>query len=112
MIEEIDTNSNFERKEIPDGKHTFRVMDIRKAKTLYIWELSFDGQEGEQAFFGNEMGPLLKVLGCKETDKGKYAFDSEEIKGKTFTATVFREADKKDSSKIYQRMKDFTDLPF
>lgn len=113
MIEEIDTNSNFENKEIPDGRNSFRVMDVRKAKSLYVWELTYNnGQEGDQSFFANTMGPLLKVLGCKETDKGKYALNSEEVKGKSFTATVYREADKKDPSIIRQRMKDFSDLPF
>lgn len=113
MIEEIDTNSNFASKEIPDGKHSFRVVDIRKAKSLYVWELTFDGgSEGEQTFFANTMGPLLKCLGCEETDKGKYRFNSDELKGKNFSAVVYREPDKEDKSKIYQRMKDFDEVPF
>lgn len=114
MIEEVDTNSNFANKEIPDGKHKFRVMDLRKAKTLYVWELSYDDGAGvgEQTFFGNAMGPLLKQLGCQETEKGKYRLDSSEVIGKEFYALVYREPDKTDKTKIYQRMKDFSDLPF
>ena len=113
MIEEIDTNSNFDNKEIPDGKHSFRVSGVRKAKLLYVWELTYEnGEEGEQTFFGNTMGPLLKCLGCKETSKGVYSFNSDELKGKSFSASVYHEADKKDSSIIRQRMKDFDELPF
>jgi hypothetical protein len=113
MIEEIDTNSNFANKEIPDGKHGFRVTDIRKAKSLYVVELTYDdGQEGEQTFFANTIGPLLKVLGCQETEKGKYMLNTEELKGKPFSAIVYHEGDKTDKTKIYQRMKDFDEVPF
>lgn len=113
MIEEIDTNSNFANKEIPDGKHSFRVIDIRKAKALYVVELTYDdGQEGEQTFFANTLGPLLKVLGCQETDKGKYMINTDELKGKNFSAVVYREADKTDKSIMRQRMKDFDEVPF
>ena len=108
MIEEIDTNSNFASKEIPDGEHTFRVLSIRKNGAMYIWTLGFEGREGEQVLFAGGMGGLLKVLDCKETDKkGVYAFNSDDLTGKSFKATVFRKADKDDKTKIYQNMKDF-----
>lgn len=111
MIEEIDTNSNFANKEIPDGKHTFRVVNFKKHASLYIFTLSYDGQEGEQAFFGNQMGDFLKCMGCKESSKGIYIFDSDKVLGGSFTAVVYREADKK-TGKMYARMKDFDEVPF
>lgn len=113
MIEEIDTNSNFDSKKIPDGKHGFEIMDIRKVKSLYVFDLSYDdGLRGEQTFFGNAMGPLLKVLECKETSPGKYMFNSDELKGKKFSAVVYRQPDKDDQTKVYQRMKEFDEVPF
>ena len=113
MIEEINTNSNFEDAKIPDGVHSFRVLDFRKRGNLYIFPLSYDdGQEGEQVFFGNQMGEFLKCMGCEESKKGIYIFDSDKVIGGSFKATVYREADKKDPSKDYQRMKDFDPVPF
>ncbi len=116
MLDEIvDTNSNFANKEIPDGPHTFRVLNVRKNGLLYIWELSYDGgKEGEQVFFANTMGPLLKALGCIDQEKGKYHLQSEIVDGAIFKATVFREADKNDKTKLYQRMKDFqgSEVPY
>lgn len=108
MIEEIDTNSKFANKDIADGLHKFRVLGFKKHGNLYIFPLSYDnGEEGEQVFFGNQMADFLRVLGCKESSKGIYIFDSEKVIGGEFSATVFHEADNKDKSKIYQRMKDF-----
>jgi len=112
MIEEIDTNNNFDSKKIPDGVHSFRIVNFKKHKNLYIFTLSYDGVEGEQTFFGNQMGDFLKCLGCKESKKGVYIFDSELVLGGVFKATVYQEADKKDPTKIYQRMKDFDEVPF
>lgn len=113
MIEEIDTNSKFSNKDIPDGKNTFRVMSVKKNEKLYIFTLSYDnGKEGEQVFFSSTIAPLLKALGCKESKPGVYILDTDVILGTSFVATVSREADKKDPTKIYQRMKDFGEVPF
>lgn len=112
MIEEIDTNSNFAAKEIPDGSHSFRVTNFKKHENLYIFTLSYEGVEGEQVFFGNQMGDFLKCMGCQESKKGIYIFDSDKVLGGSFKATVYREADKKNPAKIYQRMKDFDEVPF
>lgn len=111
MIEEIDTNNNFDSKKIPDGNKTFRVTNFKKHQNLYIFTLSYDGTEGEQTFFGNQMADFLKCMGCKESSKGVYIFDSDKVLGGSFTATVYQEADKK-SGKMYQRMKDFDEIPF
>lgn len=115
MIDEIDTNSQF--SEIPDGEHSFRVVDVRKVekvKGMYSWSLSYEnGESGDIAFFGNTMGPLLKVLGCKETEKkGVYRFDSAEVIGVRFKATVYSEPDKNDPNVMRKRMKDFDEIPF
>lgn len=111
MIEEIDTNSNFVNKEIPDGEHSFRINSFRKHANLYIFNLSYEGKEGEQTFFGNQMGDFLRCLGCDQSSKGIYIFDSEKVLGNAFKATVYREEDKK-TGKTYQRMKEFDELPF
>lgn len=115
MIDEIDTNSQF--NEIPDGVHSFRVVDVRKVekvKGMYSWTLSYENEEeGDIAFFGNAMGPILKVLGCKESDKkGIYLFDSSKVIGVPFKATVYSEPDKNDSTKMRKRMKDYDEVPF
>lgn len=113
MIDEINTNSNFSEKEIPDGEHIFRVMGTRKQGSMYIWSFTYDsGKEGEIVFFANNMGPLLKVLGCKETSKGIYTLDTEVTDGVSFKATVYSEPDKKDKSILRKRMKDFDEIPF
>ena len=107
MIEEIDTNSNFAEKEIPDGDHSCRVLGTRKNNAMYIWSLSYDnGKEGEIVLFGNTMGPLLKALGCKEgSKKGIYVLDTSITDGGTFKATFFSEPDKKDKNVMRKRMK-------
>lgn len=111
--EEIDTNSNFSNKEIPDGTHGFRVLGVKKHEAMYIWSLSYEnGAEGEIVFFANNMGPLLKVLGCKETAPGKYKLESSVVDGVPFKATVYGEPDKKDKNIIRKRMKDFDEVPF
>ena len=52
MIEEIDTKGF---SEIPDGVHSFRVLDIRKnekVKGMYILTLSYEnGGEGDIVIF-------------------------------------------------------------
>lgn len=116
MEEIIDTNfkSNFEKLEIPDGKNTFRITRFKKNGKMYIFTLTYNGdQEGEQVFFASNIGPLLKALGCKEAEKGLYIFDSDKVLGSAFKATVYRGENKKDPSKPYQNMKDFEgDIPF
>ena len=115
MEEIIDTNyvGGFGNKEIPDGKYTFRIKGFKKNGKMYIFTLIYDGDmQGEQVFFAGNIGPLLKVLGCKEATKGVYIFDSELVLGSQFTATVCHEANKKDPTKIYQNMKDFDEVPF
>lgn len=113
MQEIIDTNGSFGDKDIPDGKNTFRIIKFRKNEKMYIFTLSYDGEkEGEQVFFSSSIGPLLKALGCKESAKGVYILDTDVVLGATFTATVSHEPNKKDPTKIYQNMKDISEIPF
>lgn len=113
LDEEIDTNSDFSNRDIPDGTYSFRVMSVRKNGAMYIWHFSYDGErEGDIVFFANNMGPLLKVLGCKETKPGFYKLESQEVEGVPFKATVYGEPDKKDKNVIRKRMKDFDPVPF
>lgn len=113
MQEIIDTNSDYSGKDIPEGKNTFRVLKFKKNGKMYIFTLSYDGgKEGDQVFFAGTVGPLLKVLGCKESAKGVYILDTDTVLGASFSATVYLEPSKKDATKIYRNMKDFDEVPF
>lgn len=113
MQEIIDTNSKFAGKDIPEGKNTFRVASYKKNDKMYIFTLSYDGgKQGEQVFFSSDIAPLLKAVGCKESAPGIYILDTDIVLGAQFTALVYREANKKDPTKIYQKMKDFDEVPF
>ena len=72
MLDElVDTSSNFDAKKITNGVHSFRVLSVRKAGLLYVFDLSYeDGKEGEIALFANLLEPLLKVLGCEKDLNG------------------------------------------
>ena len=130
-IEQTDTSPTYENKQIPDGEHTFKVVRVKsiiKGTTkLYVWTLEYpaesiaeggirqDTEQGEQVLLPSMMGDLLRVLGCKETSKNKFLWDSEEVVGDTFVATVSHEPDKKDPTKIRQQMTNFKDdenIPF
>lgn len=114
MMETVNTRGQFDNS-LPDGEREFRVERIaRKEKgtvVLYIWELSFDGagerEVGEQVLLPSMMGELLRVLGCEEVTPNKFNWDRDLMPGKVFIATVSREPDKKDPSKIRQQMKGF-----
>lgn len=100
MIEEIDTNNDFSNKIIPDGSHHFKWLGTRKVKSSYAISLAYDGGEGEILMFGNQMGPLLKAVGCAEgSAPGKYVLNSDITDGSEFDAVIYEE-------KGYKRMKD------
>lgn len=106
MIEEIDTNNDYSDKIIPDGNHTLKVLGFRKVKSSYAVALSYDnGEEGEILLFPNQMGPLLKVLGCAEgSKKGTYVLNTDIAIGESFSAVIYT------TDKGYKQMKDI--LPF
>jgi hypothetical protein len=108
MRETTDTNSNFDSQEIPDGSHTFEIVQVRKNKGFYIWMFEYeDGASGEQVLFPNNMGALLRVLGCTEVKKGVYDWDTSLVEGQKFIAIVSHVPDKKDPNKIRQQMTEF-----
>lgn len=127
-LENTDTNSNYEKEMIPDGDYRFKVISVQRVEKIdgmYEWEFSVsDGNDYSVNLFKNEMGPLLRVLGCNETDKGKFSWDTVDVEGKVFTATAYQRPDKKDPTIIRQKLKDFkaavaivpnapgSDLPF
>lgn len=120
MRETTDTNSNFDNKDLPDGTRTWEIVQVRKQKGFYVWllECEAEGLEGEQVLFPNNMGPLLRLLGCTETSKGVFDWDMDMVEGQKFIATVSHAPDKKDPTKIRQNMTDFkkaeeaADAPF
>ena len=115
-MEMTDTNGEYPNKEITDGKHTFTIEKVVGKKLGnaygYVWTLEENTQLFEQVLFPNEMFPILKILGCKEASPGKFEWDTDEVKGKTFGVTVTHAADKKGIMR--QKFTSFTDeaLPF
>ena len=102
MIEEIDTNSDYANKVIPDGPHHCKVVQTRKIKTgSFAWTLDYEDGQGEILMFPNQMGDLLKALGCAEGDKpGKYVLNTDITTGGEFDAVFYT------NEKGYKSMKD------
>ena len=111
-----DTNSQF-NDNIPDGTYDFEVVSVVrkeiKGKKAYEWTLNYDGGQGKVLTWPNQVGPLLVLLGAKEDQvkKGHYLWETDMMVGKPFKATISHDADKKDSTKVYQNMKDFKGVP-
>src|ERR1700682_4970631 len=107
--ESTDTNSQF-NDDIPDGTYDFSIVKVVakdiKGKRGYEWNLDYGNGIGKVLTWPNQIGPLLKVLGCKEIEKGKYDWDTDLMEGKTFKATIVHEKGKK-SDKVYCNIKDF-----
>lgn len=114
-LETTDTNSDYVKKPIPDGEYTFTVIyveRVEKVPGLYEWQFSCsDGQDYEVGLFKTEMGGLLRVLGFQETEKGKFTWDTVDAEKKSFVATAYQVADKKDPSIMRQKLKDFKTAP-
>lgn len=120
-LETTDT-AGYEQKPIPDGEHTFKIIHVErvdKVPGMYEWELSAeDGEDYEVSLFGNEMGDLLRLLGCNETSKNKFQWDTVSVEGRSFKATAFQLADKKKPEVMRQKLNEFkadakdTGIPF
>lgn len=118
--EDTDTNSQF-GDDIPDGTYDFEIEKVIakdiKGKKGYEWYLSYNGTSGKVLTWPNQIGGLLSVLGCKETEPGKFSWDTDLMEGKTFKATIVHETAKK-TGKVYCNIKDFQpsgkteDVPF
>lgn len=101
MIVEIDTNSDFSNKIIPDGPHHCKVVKTRQVKDSFAWLLDYEGGQGEILLFANAMGPLLKALGCAEgSAPGKYVLNTDITDGGEFDAVFYT------NEKGYKRIKD------
>lgn len=103
MIEEIDCSGDFSDKVIPDGPHHLKVVtSTSKGAGKYVWGFNYeDGKYGEILMFGNQMGDLLKSLGCKEGSKaGSYVLNTDITDGGEIDAVFYTDA------KGYKRMKD------
>lgn len=125
MSREItNTKSMFANQDLPDGRRLFMVVDdiVKKygksGAEFFIVTLQYQGGIGQQMFMPNMMGPLLKALGCQETEPNVWDWDTTEQAGKTFTATIAHQPDKKDPTKMRQHMseiekvKDEKEIPF
>lgn len=111
MSREItDTKNKFTNQDLPDGEQDFMVVgDIvkkygGKGGEFFIVTLQYPGGIGQQAFLPNMMGPLLRALGCDETEENKFDWDTQEQAGKKFKAKVSHAPDKKDKAIIRQHM--------
>lgn len=112
MSREItDTNPKF-ADPIPEGRHRFIVAGPvqkkygKKGGEYFVWKLQYAGGIGEQIFLPNMMHKLLRALGCTETDKGIFDWDTTEQEGKAFIATVKMVADKDNPDIKRQHMGD------
>lgn len=101
----LDTSSNYPDKEIADGTYTFEVSMVTKkdikGKPGYEWQLEYDGKDIQILMWPNQMGPLLRVLGIKESEPNKFMFDTMEVEGKSFKATAYKD------KKGYQQLKEY-----
>lgn len=106
MIEETDTTNKF-ANELPDGPNTFKITGIERFYSpadFWVFSLEYPGGTGQQTLFANMLGPLLRVLGCEESEPNKFRWDSDLQVGKYFKATVGHAPDKKNPVKIRQHM--------
>lgn len=97
--EYTDTNSDFDNQPLPDGRTTFKVISVRKhmkgETKMYFWELQYKDGQGTQLLLPNMMSALLRILGCTETKKNEFDWETELMEGKSFDATVSHGVDKK-----------------
>lgn len=116
MMEETDTTNKFEP--LPDGPEVFKILSIEKffsPAEFWAFTLQHSKGSGNQTFFANMLGPLLRVLGCDEYEPNKFRWDSDMQVGKSFKAIVSHAPDKKGVER--QHMKGFEkvddqDIPF
>lgn len=125
--ETTDASPNYGNKEIEDGSWDFTIKKItvkmvgpNKDTKSYILKVSYEKGDGEQMLLPSMIGPLLRLLGAKETQPNIFDWDTEDYDGQKFNATVSHEEDKKDPSKMRQKMGKFQppmkkstdDIPF
>lgn len=115
MRETTDTSRPSDRQKIPDGTYSFEIIKVTKMYKgevpYYIWTLEYEGGVGEQLLLPSMMGELLRTLGCKEIVPNKFDWDTEEVAGISFIATISHRPDKKKPEIIRQQMTDFKKVP-
>lgn len=97
---------------LPEGTNEFMIagpvkkffVGPNKDIDMFVFPLQFDGGIGEQAFLPNMLGPLLRDLGCQEVSKNVFYWDTDDLEGKKFTATVTHFQDSKDPSITRSKM--------
>lgn len=108
--EVTDTSNKYANQALPEGRRKFIVAGPvekkygKKGGEFFIWKLQFDGGIGEQVLLPNMMGPLLRVLGCSESEPNKFDWDTNEQEGKAFMATVKLVPDAKDPKVVRQHL--------
>lgn len=112
--ETTDTSANYGNKDIEDGNWDFTIVSCTKKyggtnkdTPFYVWKLKYEKGDGEQILLPSMMGGLLRALGAKEELPNVFTWDTEDYNGKRFNATVSHEPDKKDPSKMRQKMGHF-----
>ena len=96
MIEETDTTNKFEP--LPDGPGIYQIIKIEKFYSpaeFWAFSLKHAKGEGNQTFFANMLGPILRVLDCEEVSPNHFRWDSDLQVNKFFKATVSHAPDKK-----------------
>ena len=114
MSREItNTESRFPNRAIPEGRRRFIIAGPvekkhgKKGGEFFVWKLQFDGGLGEQVLLPNMLGPLLRVLGCQETEPNIFDWDTNDQEGKAFLATVTLVPDSKDPKVVRQHMTEY-----
>ena len=110
MIQEIDTTNKF-ASELPDGENVFTITGIERFYSpadFWVFSLSYAGGNGQQTFFANMLGPLLRILGCEEFAPNKFRWDPDLEINKSFRATISHAPDKKNPEKIRQHISNFS----
>jgi hypothetical protein len=110
MMTTTDTTNKY-ASEFPDGPAIFKITNIEKIYNpaeFWVFHLTDSaGNKGKQTFFDNMLGPILRVLGCNETQTDFFEWDPDMQMNKFFKAIVSHAPDKKDKTKIRQHMGSF-----
>lgn len=114
MVRESVDTSRKSGKEIEDGTWNFTGIAMTKKYggknkdvPFYVLAVKYEKGDAEQILLPNMMGPLLRLMGAKETAPNQFDFDTDDFFGFKYQATVTSAADKKDPSKIRKHMGDF-----
>ena len=116
------TITNTNGKFLTEGNYTFKISAYPSqvsAGQYLKWQFEFalEGYEKpiKMSFFDNQMGDLLRAVGCKEIKRGVFDWETEKVYGKSFNADLFFEEDrngkindKTGKVQTYRKLKNFT----